>query len=166
MPKKDLTIYAKWNALNAIEFDTNGGTPIETVYGEVGSLVGEVATPTKAGYIFDGWYTDNNTWANPYEITIIPSGVVKVYAKWHVQRTDITVNLHINYGGMTTVTTLTDCNEGEMPDANAAIKAFSDTINAELAQSSNDTQDAVPTADGFELPDFLKDIEEGIIKIQ
>jgi hypothetical protein len=38
--------------------------------------------------------------------------------------------------------------------------------DAELAQSSNDTQDAVPTADGFELPDFLKDIEEGIIKIQ
>ena len=60
MPKKDLTIYAKWNALNAIEFDTVGGTPIDPIYGSVGDLVGEIQNPTKKGYIFEGWYADAN----------------------------------------------------------------------------------------------------------
>ena len=36
----------------------------------------------------------------------------------------------------------------------------------ELAANEEQTQETPTQADGFELPDFLKDIEEGIIKIQ
>ena len=55
MPKSNLTIYAKWVALNGFVFETNGGSEVEPIYGTAGDLVGEIATPTKEGKIFEGW---------------------------------------------------------------------------------------------------------------
>ena len=38
-------------------------------------------TPTKAGYVFEGWYIDDAC-TQPYEFTTMPKGGVTVYAKW------------------------------------------------------------------------------------
>ena len=132
MPKKALTIYAKWNPLNAIVFETNGGSTIETVYGLVGDPV-KVSEPTKDGYIFEGWYADAG-FKTAYEVSMIPSGVVTVYAKWHEQIKNIQVTLHVNYGDMNSTATVT-ANEGEVLTASEAIDGFTASINTALKDS-------------------------------
>ena len=132
MPKKPLTIYAKWEAMNAIVFETNGGTPIETVYGAVGDPV-EIEAPTKSGFIFEGWYKES-TLKTPYDVSMIPQGVVTVYAKWHEQAKGINVRLHVNYGDLTLTKTVTG-NEGETFDAAAALAEFTEAVNAQMQDS-------------------------------
>ena len=62
MPTKNLTITALWTPNNyTVTFDATGGdvTPTrkEVIYD---STYGELATPTRDGYGFDGWYTETN----------------------------------------------------------------------------------------------------------
>jgi len=63
-------------------FNTNGGTPLFRIYGvSHGDQITTPAEPTKDGYIFDGWYTDEefeNVWnsANAVIANVI------IYAKW------------------------------------------------------------------------------------
>lgn len=94
----DITIYAHWTGISStLTYDANGGTvspASKTV--TYGSAYGTLATPTRAGYSFSGWYTEaaggtqvtNKTnvdvtsdhtvyahWtANTYTITFNPSG--------------------------------------------------------------------------------------------
>lgn len=60
MGTKDVVLYAQWdNALNAVMFDTKGGTPvppIQVVY--YGSSITTPTAPTLAGNNFTGWYKD------------------------------------------------------------------------------------------------------------
>lgn len=55
------TVYAHWNANNyAVSFNANGGScssSSKTV--SYGGTYGELPTPTKTGYVFDGWYTSS-----------------------------------------------------------------------------------------------------------
>ena len=132
MPAKDTTIYAKWNTMNAIVFQTNGGSEIEAVYGAVGDPV-DVEEPTKTGYIFEGWYKDAAC-TTPYDVSMIPAGVVTVYAKWHEQIKNVTVKLHVNFEGLTSVTTISG-NEGEALNDAAAIEAFTGSVNNALVAS-------------------------------
>lgn len=56
---KNLTLYARWiNASFTVTFNTNGGTAIEAKEVAEGSILTEVPTPVKEGFIFAGWYTD------------------------------------------------------------------------------------------------------------
>ena len=132
MPKKSITIYAKWNPLNGIIFNTNGSSAIDPVFGNVGEKI-TVAEPTKADSIFEGWYKDA-AFTTPYEITTIPSGTVTLYAKWHSQTKGVTVTLHVNYGELTTVKTLTG-NEGETMDAATAVSEYTAAVNDTLKSS-------------------------------
>ena len=133
MPKKAMTIYAKWNEMNAIVFNSNGGSAVETVYGAIGDPIIGLEEPTKAGYIFDGWYEDAQL-TMPYDVSMIPAGIVTVYAKWHEQTTNAQVVLHINYGDLTLTKTITG-DEGTILDDEAAIAEFTAAVNAELADA-------------------------------
>ena len=39
--------------------------------------------PTKDGYAFEGWYLDQDTWANAFGTTTKVTKSISVYAKWH-----------------------------------------------------------------------------------
>ena len=66
-----------------IKYNPNGGY-LEEQYkkGVVGQQIGELPTPIKAGYTFDGWYKEE-TYTNKVEnTTIIDSSLTNLYAKY------------------------------------------------------------------------------------
>ncbi|MFJ5792570.1 InlB B-repeat-containing protein, partial [Lysinibacillus sp. NPDC093197] len=77
------TLYAKWEAVGyTVNFEVNGGSlvPNQTVaHGEKATVP---PAPTKAGYTFEGWYTDDEG-TNQYDFTnnVITANTT-FYAKW------------------------------------------------------------------------------------
>ena len=49
-----------------VTFNSNGGTEIPSQYAASGDTAYMPEAPTKSGYIFVGWYTDNNTFRNMF----------------------------------------------------------------------------------------------------
>ena len=69
-----------WTIVKAItiNFDTNGGTPIESITQDYGSVVTPPANPTKEGYTFMGW--------NPALPETMPSNDLTVTALWEINK--------------------------------------------------------------------------------
>lgn len=66
-----------------IDFNSNGGSKVDTQYIEKGSKVTKPTDPEKDNYIFDGWYTDNETFKNKWDFdNDIPTEDTVLYAKW------------------------------------------------------------------------------------
>jgi uncharacterized repeat protein (TIGR02543 family) len=61
-----------------VVFDTDGGTIISSVSVEEGHSIEAPPTPTKEGYIFDGWVVDDVS----YDFSQIISGDVVLKARW------------------------------------------------------------------------------------
>lgn len=65
-----------------VDFNTLGGTVVESQTRMYGELVEEPQAPMREGYVFDGWYRDQNTispW-NIQEDQVVES--MTLYAKW------------------------------------------------------------------------------------
>ena len=67
---EDLKLEARWTKDNAIiytiTFNSKGGEKVESIKVEKNNVIGNLPTPTKKGYSFDGWYfgtelVNNNT---------------------------------------------------------------------------------------------------------
>lgn len=73
----------------AVTFDTKGGStvPVENVLN--GQKATKPADPTRAGYTFGGWYTEE-TCTNPYEFTTPVQNALTLYAKWTINQYTIT----------------------------------------------------------------------------
>lgn len=127
MPKKNVTVYAKWNTLHGIIFNSNGGSEVASVFGETGDPVSAPTAPTKDNYIFEGWFADEAL-TQKYEIVTIPQNVITVYAKWHEQIQDIQVTLHLNHSAVAQTTLTVEGNEGEELDDSTAITTFSSAV--------------------------------------
>ena len=84
-----------------VTFDSNGGTLVASKTAEGGDEpVAEPAPPTKTGYIFGGWYTDNNTFSEYYSFA---EDVVKnftLYAKWTPITYEVQYNANTGSGSM------------------------------------------------------------------
>ncbi|MBS7239429.1 MAG: InlB B-repeat-containing protein, partial [Acetatifactor sp.] len=65
-----------------LAFDTKGGTLIRTKVYDAGKEVEAVEDPTKIGYAFAGWYSDEEYTKSASVPTIMPEGNVTLYAKW------------------------------------------------------------------------------------
>lgn len=58
MPATDLTLYAKWERKDLlVQFDSQGGSPVESQSVAYNTSAEEPQEPTRAGYRFMGWYT-------------------------------------------------------------------------------------------------------------
>lgn len=74
------------NEKYTVTFDANGGTPItDTIEIEYGAFYGKLPTPTRVGYTFSGWYTDEKsgnmvTDKSKYKIV----GDSTLYAHWRI----------------------------------------------------------------------------------
>ena len=79
----DLTLYAKWLAKYTVSFDTDGGSTVESQTVVTGNKATKpTSTPTKKGYNFVGWYTDNTcTTEFDFENTSITDNTT-IYAKF------------------------------------------------------------------------------------
>ena len=81
-PTNSVKLYARWTDKYTITYKTNGGeinaTSDKVKIGESISL----RTPTRTGFTFDGWYTNEDLTGNPVGSSYTPSSNVTLYAKW------------------------------------------------------------------------------------
>ena len=76
----DITLKAEWIIINyTVTFDSNGGTSVPDVLANAGKPVTKPTNPTKTGYRFGGWLTeDNKIWNFDTLIT----GDITLTAQW------------------------------------------------------------------------------------
>lgn len=93
MPEGDVTYYAKWTLIQySITYNLNDGTnhaenPAEY---NVSSVKITLLEPSKTGYRFDGWYTDDTYSMKVTEIAVGSTGNVTLYAKWTINQYTVT----------------------------------------------------------------------------
>lgn len=80
----NMTLYAKWtegeNSTFAVKFDSDGGTAVDTQYISANGLANKPEDPSKDGYTFLGWYTeDGEAW--DFGSDTVTSNIT-LYAKW------------------------------------------------------------------------------------
>ncbi|AUS88972.1 cell surface glycoprotein [Lysinibacillus sp. YS11] len=85
MGSGNIILYAKWNPVtvtHTVSFDVAGGSAVsnQTVVHE-GKASQPTKAPTKAGYTFGGWYT-NNAYTTPYNFNTVITANTVIYAKW------------------------------------------------------------------------------------
>jgi len=77
--KKDMTLYAGWGF--TLSFDSNGGSAVDDFNVVEGQKATKPANPTKEGFTFNGWYTDEGcTVAYDWSAPVVQDGTL--YAKW------------------------------------------------------------------------------------
>ena len=80
MPAKDLALYAKWVAKTVtVEFDTDGGTQIDSVTIAAGTAVNRPEDPERTGYAFAGWTWEDGT---PFNFNTLITEDTTIYAQW------------------------------------------------------------------------------------
>ena len=95
IPSENITVYAKWNnAVRNFTFVYGNGSDPMTLTVAIGSQVNAPSNPTRAGYVFAGWYANDtytSTISFPYTMG---SNNVSAYAKWTPQKFNVyfTVN--------------------------------------------------------------------------
>ena len=79
MPASDVTLYAKWS-INSylVTFDAAGGTAVPEQSVEYGSPIVVPATPTRAGYVFAGWFSGWSAWGDDIPVR----ADVQLTARW------------------------------------------------------------------------------------
>lgn len=94
-----VTLYAQWEAqMNTITFDPMGGTTTQTTITKpTDALVdlSTVATATRAGYTFAGWYTSKEGTEKIPTNLAMPAGGVTYYAHWIPLANEDPTNNHL-----------------------------------------------------------------------
>jgi uncharacterized repeat protein (TIGR02543 family) len=96
MPASNLTLYAKWT-LNqyTITFDSKGGSSVSGLTQDYDSSVSAPSNPTKSGYTFAGWFSDEGL-LSTYTFNKMPGENITLYAKWTLNT--YTINFTLNGG--------------------------------------------------------------------
>ncbi|MGE4320724.1 MAG: InlB B-repeat-containing protein [Acholeplasmataceae bacterium] len=85
MPSGNITLYAKWNYIDTnvytITFDSNGGSAVSQIAAHGGVSITEPSDPTKDGYTFLGWFSDQAL-TQSFTFNYMPYESIVVYAKW------------------------------------------------------------------------------------
>lgn len=77
MPAGGASLTATWQAM--IVLNENGGAAVDDISLAVGEAI-TLPTPTRGGYIFAGWYTEDQ---NKYTATSMPAASVVLKAGWY-----------------------------------------------------------------------------------
>lgn len=65
-----------------VVFNTNGGEVVSSQIIAHGSTAAISGFPIRTGYAFCGWYTDNDTFVEPYSFNTPVTSGISLYAKW------------------------------------------------------------------------------------
>lgn len=77
-----LTLYAKWTPIEyTIIFNALDGSDPDSVQADYGTQLTQPADPTRDGYTFGGWYTDEGC-TTVYDFNAPVTGNLTLYAKW------------------------------------------------------------------------------------
>ncbi|PKK99960.1 MAG: hypothetical protein CVV56_08390 [Tenericutes bacterium HGW-Tenericutes-1] len=103
MPAQNMTLYAKWSIIQyTISFNSNGGTAVTPIFSQEGQAIVPPVNPTKSGYTFAEWYTDQAL-TNPFTFTTTPPRNFTLYAKWTINQYQL---IYRDYNGTILKTTL------------------------------------------------------------
>ncbi|MCC5910806.1 MAG: InlB B-repeat-containing protein [Clostridiaceae bacterium] len=88
---QNMDLYAKWNVNQyTVNFNVDGGSSVATQMVAYNDRAIEPIPPTKTGYTFEGWYTDNSyTTEFDFHNTSI-TGDTTIYAKWEINQYTVT----------------------------------------------------------------------------
>jgi len=82
MGTSKVTVTATYTVLlYTITLNTSGGNLMGSLSGASGEAVSTPSDPTRAGYSFTGWFSDEAK-TTPYTFTVYPSDNITVYAGW------------------------------------------------------------------------------------
>lgn len=76
----------------AITFISNCDLEVPAQTRTVGAVLGTLPAPSRTGYSFDGWFTDNGTFANQVSVNTTVTGDMTLYAKWTAGGVTVTFN--------------------------------------------------------------------------
>ena len=83
---EDLTLYAKFEEIidpqYDVIFDSKGGSDIDPQLITENETANEPTIPTKTGYAFGGWFTDDVTFANEFNFSTPITSDLTLYALW------------------------------------------------------------------------------------
>ncbi len=84
-----VTLYAQWtaNATDTVTFNSEGGSTVSSESGLQGTTVTLPSAPSRAGYVFAGWFaapSGGSALTSPYTLT----SSVTLYAQWTANATD------------------------------------------------------------------------------
>ncbi|MCL2492331.1 MAG: InlB B-repeat-containing protein, partial [Coriobacteriia bacterium] len=80
MPETDLIAVAQWEIITyPVDFDSNGGSKVPGQKIKYGEKIVKPKDPTRPGYTFDGWYTEDG---KLYDFDSPVTGPVKLIAHW------------------------------------------------------------------------------------
>ena len=89
----NLTLYAKWDVPEyTVTFNSKGGSEVKAVKVKKGGTITLPANPTKADFVFGGWFTDDNTFKNQFDAKTVITANLTLYAKWDVPEYTVTFN--------------------------------------------------------------------------
>lgn len=103
MPDEDLDISANWSAVNYdVTYHLNGGTGVLDRTYTIETATFSLATPTKEGYQFAGWYanSDLSTGGVQTQITVGSTGDKEYWAKWTANTYKVQFNANGGTGSM------------------------------------------------------------------
>jgi uncharacterized repeat protein (TIGR02543 family) len=152
----DITVIAKWGSSQLLNynvtFNTNGGN--ETIP-DISVLDGTVpgvnmpADPTREGYYFYGWYTDDNVWSQPFTANTLVTGVTQVYARWGTSEpvyVTITLDSDGGTGTPATIQAIQGEAAGDLPIPTKPGYTFDDWYTAADGGTRYDSTDTVTEA--------------------
>jgi uncharacterized repeat protein (TIGR02543 family) len=119
-----ITVYAKWTINQyTVTFDADGGSGGTTRTVNHGATVGTLATATRTGYAFGGWYTQRNGGGAQFTASTAVTSAITVYAKWTINQYTVTFNADGGSGG-TTRTVNHGASVGTLPTATRSGYSF------------------------------------------
>lgn len=77
----NIVLYAHWDYISTISFDSNGGSSIEAISNVEGTSITAPTAPSKTHYTFAGWYSDSAL-TEKYTFSVQPETDITLYAKW------------------------------------------------------------------------------------
>lgn len=95
MPAGDVTYYAHWTVRSyQATFNANGGEiPVPSVITKnFGEALGTLPVSARAGYTFNGWYTEKDGGIQITADTTMPAGNVTYYAHWTIISYTVTLD--------------------------------------------------------------------------
>ena len=82
MPDSDVTVDVTFTAKDyTVTYESNGGRTVPSQAVKYNETANKPADPTKSGYTFAGWYTEEKL-TNKYDFAAPVTGNITLYAKW------------------------------------------------------------------------------------
>ncbi len=80
--QKTYTVHFTLSSTVSVSFESNGGSTVAPISMTSGQPLGTLLVPNREGYIFLGWYTDNNSFQNAVSVETIVTSDLILYARY------------------------------------------------------------------------------------